>query len=97
MREFRDVKLSMQSQSSDNERATIFAVNRGQENAITLECSFGAISGFEQVAYIEVMTSTANTEDQPDNVKPHTEGKSVSRGARSRKLPALSWHVIRRR
>ena len=40
--EFRDVKLvDAVAVLSDNERElTIFAVNRGQENAITLECSF---------------------------------------------------------
>ncbi|HOB91168.1 MAG: alpha-N-arabinofuranosidase [Bacillota bacterium] len=102
-REFRDVKLvDAVAVLSDNERElTIFAVNRGQENAITLECSFGATSGFELVEHIVLESDdvyAVNTEDQPDNVKPHTEGKSVSRGGKIlAELPALSWHVIRMR
>jgi alpha-N-arabinofuranosidase len=101
-REYKGVKLvdAVSVLSEDERELTVFAVNRDQESAITLECRFGS-ENFDLVEHIVLEhddVNAVNTEDDPDRVKPHTCGKSVAKEGRIvAELSPLSWHVIRMR
>ena len=100
-REYTDVKLVNAAVvlSEDETELTVFAVNRDQESDITLECCFSSAGGMEVIEHIvlengDVMAT--NTEEHPDKVVPHSQGRSVMKSDRLvAEMPALSWHVIR--
>lgn len=78
---------------------TIFAVNRGQEEALRLEGDLRGVSGYRVVAHL-VLEHTdplaANTLAAPDVVKPHAGGDAALDGGQlTATLPRLSWNVIR--
>ncbi|HPZ28976.1 MAG TPA: alpha-N-arabinofuranosidase [Defluviitoga sp.] len=77
---------------------TIFAVNRAQEK-MKFECE---LKGFEDYSVIEHIVlensdlKAVNTEDNPDNVKPHSNGNARNEGEKvMAELSPLSWNVIR--
>jgi len=87
---------------SDNEREiTIFAVNRSQDSPLVLDCSLNNLGEVELIEHI-VLEHTdlkaTNTEENPDNVKPHNQGRTMIKSNRvMSELPALSWNVVRLR
>lgn len=100
-REFKGVKVidAVAVLSEDEREITFFVVNRDQETLITLEIGIGGSSDPELLEHI-VMESddvyAVNTEDHPDNVKPHNFGRSRVQGGKVvAELSALSWNVIR--
>ena len=77
---------------------TIFAVNRAQEK-MEFECE---LKGFEDYSVIEHIVlenddlKAVNTEDNPDNVKPHNNGNAKNDDGKVKAdLSPLSWNVIR--
>jgi len=87
--------------SEDEREITLFAVNRGQDSPIELECNLNNMGDLELIEHLVLehddMKAT-NTEEDPDRVKPHNEGKTLVKDNRVlAKLPALSWNVVRLR
>lgn len=78
---------------------TIFAVNRGQVEALALEGDLRGMPGHRVVEHLvlEHADSLAgNTREQPNAVVPHRRGDAVLRGGMlAARLPRLSWNVIR--
>lgn len=78
---------------------TLFAVNRGQADALPIVVDLRSLPDFEVVEHL-VLThadpNATNTVDQPATVAPHNRGDAtVADGLLSARLPALSWNVIR--
>ena len=87
--------------SEDEREITLFAVNRGQDSPIELECNLNNMGDLELIEHLVLehddMKAT-NTEEDPDRVKPHNEGKTLVKDNRVlAELPALSWNVVRLR
>jgi len=87
--------------SEDERELTIFAVNRCQDSPFELDCTLNNLGEVELIEHLvlehEDMKAT-NTEENPDNVKPHNHGKTLAKGNRVvAELPALSWNVLRLR
>ncbi|MFW5991604.1 MAG: alpha-N-arabinofuranosidase [Halanaerobiaceae bacterium] len=85
--------------NDSKDELTIFAVNRGQEAGLDLTCELQGFEGYDLLEYIVLEhddIKAVNTEDNPDNVKPHRSNRArVDRGRLEVELPALSWNVIR--
>ncbi|HLV09531.1 MAG TPA: alpha-N-arabinofuranosidase [Halanaerobiales bacterium] len=85
--------------SDDETELTIFAVNRNQDSPTELDCSLNNMSGLELLEHIVLEhdeIKASNSEEKPDNVKPHSNGKTrVNENRILAELPALSWNVIR--
>ncbi len=85
----------------NEERAemTVFAVNRGQEEALLLEGNLRDLGGYAVVEHLTLEHANpraANTLAQPDTVTPHTRGDArLADGHLTATLPKLSWNVIR--
>ena len=76
---------------------TLFAVNRDQQDELSLECdlrSFGTLSGVTHTVLDHQDLAAVNTKDaQP--VKPReARGASLDKGRLSVRLPRLSWNVL---
>ena len=87
---------------SDEEREiTLFAVNRSQDSLMELECSLNNMGDLELIEHIVLEhedIKATNTEENPDKVKPHNQGKTLVNGHRAIvELPVLSWNVVRLR
>jgi alpha-N-arabinofuranosidase len=83
----------------EREELALFAVNRGQGEALLLEGDLRALPGYEVVEHLVLAhddPKAINTLAQPHEVWPHPRGDAVCRDGRlTARLPALSWHVIR--
>ncbi|MFY9125904.1 MAG: alpha-N-arabinofuranosidase [Defluviitoga tunisiensis] len=84
--------------NEEKNELTIFAVNRAQDKMV-FECE---LKGFEDYSVIEHIVlensdlKAVNTEDNPDNVKPHSNGNARNEGEKvMAELSPLSWNVIR--
>lgn len=87
--------------SEDEREITLFAVNRCQDSPIELECNLNNMGDLELIEHLVLehddMKAT-NTEEDPERVKPHNEGKTLVKDNRVlAELPALSWNVVRLR
>ena len=89
----------MQPFSPDETGVTVFAVNRSQESHITLECCLSNAGDMKVIEHLVLENddvNATNTEEDPDRVIPHSDGKSVMKSDKLvAEMPALSWHVIR--
>jgi alpha-N-arabinofuranosidase len=87
--------------SDDEREITLFAVNRSQDSLMELECGLNNIGDLELIEHIVLEHAdikATNTEENPDNVIPHNQGKTLVEGDRVlTELPALSWNVVRLR
>jgi alpha-L-arabinofuranosidase len=81
------------------EQATIFAVNRSQDEALPLVGDLRGLPGYRVVEHL-VLThddpGAGNTVAAPDHVQPHADGDAaLTDGQLTATLPRLSWNVIR--
>jgi len=78
---------------------TIFAVNRGQDEALRLEGELRGVAGVRVVEHLvleHAESGMVNTAERPDAVAPHGRGDAAVRDGRlAATLPSLSWNVIR--
>ena len=85
--------------NEEQETATIFAVNRGQEEALTLEADCRGLGEYrvvEHIVYEYGDPDAANTVEEPDKIVPHNRGDAKMDGGRLQAtLSKLSWNVIR--
>src|SRR5919112_161513 len=85
----------------DEERGevTLFAVNRGQDEALLLEGDLQALPGYEVAEHLVLEhddPKAINTLARPHEVWPHPHGDaSLRHGTLTARLPRLSWNVIR--
>lgn len=98
--EFDAVPLLEATATYDEEREalTIFAVNRGQEDALRLEGDIRAFPGYEVVEHLVLRhenPKAVNTLARPAEVAPHGGDAGCQDGALTATLPRLSWNVIR--
>jgi alpha-L-arabinofuranosidase len=81
------------------ETVTIFAVNRDQEDAVSLEGDLRALAGYRAVEHLVLEhddPKARNTAGAPESVAPHGRGDAVlDGGTLTATLPKLSWNVIR--
>lgn len=85
--------------NGEQEELTVFAVNRGGEDALRLEGDLRGIGGYGVVEHLVLEhpdPMAANTAEQPDTVVPHARGDAAwSEGRLTATLPPLSWNVVR--
>jgi alpha-N-arabinofuranosidase len=83
----------------ERERLTIFAINRGQTEALRLEGDLRAVPGYAVVEHLVLEHEhphAINTLERPGEVVPHARGDAALRdGVLVATLPKLSWNVIR--
>ena len=83
----------------DDGSVTVFAVNRGLTEDLSLQGdlrAFGNLRIAEHIVLHHDDVKAVNTEDHPDEVKPtRARGGRMDGGRLSVRLPALSWNVIR--
>ncbi|MGH2330709.1 alpha-N-arabinofuranosidase [Thermoanaerobacter mathranii] len=100
-KDFCDVPILESTAVADenNNKLTIFAVNRDQQNSLLLESE---IRGFEDYKVVEHIVlenenlKATNTKENPFNVVPHNDGNAmIEDGVLKAILPKLSWNVIR--
>jgi alpha-L-arabinofuranosidase len=100
-REFDEVPLLEVVATIDEERGQValFAVNRGQDEALLLEGDLRALPSHEVVEHLvleHLDPKAINTVAQPEEVWPQPRGDALCRDGRlTACLPALSWNVIR--
>jgi alpha-N-arabinofuranosidase len=100
-RDYENVKLveAVAVMADDEKELTIFAVNRDQDSTINQECSINNMGNFNLIEHLVLEhedIKATNTEEDPDNVKPHNNGKTIVNENRVlSELPPLSWNVIR--
>jgi alpha-N-arabinofuranosidase len=87
--------------ADESGEVTLFAVNRDQREALTLELDLRACPGLSAGRHLAVHDSdpdAANTADRPDRVAPRPlDDVKLSGGRATVVLPALSWSMIRLR
>jgi alpha-N-arabinofuranosidase len=99
--QFGDVPMLEATATFDEaaEQLTIFAVNRGQAEALPLEGDLRCLSGYDVIEHLVLEHQNphaANTIDLPNEVTPHARGNAaVQDGCLTALLPRLSWNVIR--
>lgn len=98
--EFDAVPLLEATATYDEEREalTIFAVNRGQEDALRLAGDIRAFPGYKVVEHLVLRhenPKAVNTLARPAEVAPHGGDAGCRDGALTAMLPRLSWNVIR--
>ncbi len=100
-KDFKEVSIldSVTVLNEEDGELTIFAVNRDQEDNLNLRTE---LKGFTDCKVIEHIVlehkdvKAKNTEENPDNVKPHKKGNARIEGeVLIANLPSLSWNVIR--
>ena len=83
----------------NNNQLTIFAVNKDQKNSLDFECELRGFGNYKVVEHLILEHNdlkAKNTAENPDNVKPHSEGDAKIAGdSIAATLPKLSWNVIR--
>ncbi|SIQ02314.1 arabinosylfuranosidase ArfA [Halanaerobium kushneri] len=100
-KDFKDVDLLDQVTifDEDKDELTIFAVNRDTESALELDTQLNGFEDYQVVEHIVLENEdlkAVNTEENPNNVKPHSNGSSEVKGNKlTAELPKLSWNVIR--
>ena len=87
--------------NEEDEELTIFAVNRSQEEHLSLEGDIRGLAEYKVIEHIVLENSdplARNTIDHPGNVQPHSKSKAeFAKGRLLANLPPLSWNVIRLR
>jgi alpha-N-arabinofuranosidase len=87
--------------SDDEREINIFAVNRSQDSLMELECNLNNMDELELIEHIVLEhedIKATNTEENPDNVMPHAQGRTLVEGDKViAELPPLSWNVVRLR
>ncbi len=77
----------------------IFAANRSLEEKLPLEIQLRGFENLKVAEHIVLESKNAtdtNTEENPNNVKPHSRGNAdIQDGKLNAILPKLSWNVIR--
>lgn len=85
--------------NEDNQELTVFAVNRDQEDVLSLECDIRNFKGYTVIEHLVLEhedRKARNTQDRHNNVQPHNGGNAEVRdGLLSAVLSRLSWNVIR--
>ena len=100
-RQFGSVPLleAVAAHDEAGETLTLFAVNRDQEDALTLEGELRAFPGYDVVEHLVLEHAdplAGNTLQRPEAVTPHGRGDATNRdGTLTATLPRLSWNVIR--
>ncbi len=100
-KEFKGVSLLDSVSVIDEETGelTVFAVNRDQEDSLDLACQLTDFADYDVIEHIVMENDdvkATNTEDNPDNVKPHNNGNAKMDGKILKaEIPKLSWNVIR--
>ena len=100
-REFDAVPLleAVATIDEEQDQVTLFAVNRGQDDALLVEGDLRALPGYEVVQHLVLEhddPKAINTLARPHEVKPHARGDAALRdGVLTARLPKLSWNVMR--
>ncbi len=85
--------------NEEREEMAVFAVNRGQTDALPLEGDLRGIAGYgvqEHIVLEHPDRGARNTVEQPREVVPHARGDAeLSDGRLTATLPPVSWNVIR--
>jgi len=84
--------------NEEKEELTIFAVNRGQEDSLQLECDIRNFYGYKVVEHIILDQEDLKKTNQANHqaVAPHSNGDAtIENGVVLAHLPKLSWNVIR--
>jgi alpha-N-arabinofuranosidase len=85
--------------NGEDETATIFAVNRSQDDALNLEGDLRSLPGYRVTEHLILENSNlkaTNTREAPDTVTPRNGGDAqIQDGMLTASLPKLSWNVIR--
>lgn len=85
--------------NQDQAQITIFAVNRNSEENLNLESKLNGFNDYKVIEHIVLEhedIKAVNTENDPENVKPHSNGNaSLENDILTAELPKLSWNVIR--
>lgn len=85
--------------NEEKDELTIFAVNRHQQDSLSLECDIRNFKDYKVVEHIVLeneSTKAANTADHKSNVVPHNRGTArAAEGFVTAELKKLSWNVIR--
>ena len=85
----------------EREQLALFAVNRDQHDALSLEGDLRALPGYEVCAHVVLEHDdprAINSLARPHEVTPHARGDASLRdGVLTARLPRLSWNVIRLR
>jgi alpha-L-arabinofuranosidase len=83
----------------ESETLTLFAVNRSQEGALSVDGDLRSFPGYNVVEHIVLEhedTKARNTAECPNQVTPHNRGNATMHaGCLAAELPKLSWNVIR--
>ncbi|MDP8907732.1 MAG: alpha-L-arabinofuranosidase, partial [Chloroflexota bacterium] len=83
----------------DTDELVVFAVNRHQSEAVELTVDARAFDGhrvLEHSVLADADLEAANTEAQPDRVRPRpVSGATVDGGRLTAMLPPVSWNVLR--
>ena len=99
-RDFTDVPYLDAIVTENGDEATIFAVNRG-EDEMSLECDvkgYGAYDVIEHIVMCDDDKYAKNTASNPDRVTPNSNGNAfLKEGLCKATLKPLSWNVIRLR
>jgi alpha-L-arabinofuranosidase len=99
--EFGEVSLleAVATLNNEDDSLTVFAVNRDQEEPISLEGDVRSFAGYEIVEHLILEhedPKAANTAKHPTSVTPHKgSDAAVMNGRLTALLPRLSWNVIR--
>jgi alpha-L-arabinofuranosidase len=85
--------------NDDSGDLTLFAVNRDQEDSLSLEGDLRSFATYEVVEHLVLQHNdpkATNTAKHPHNVAPHDGGDAAMLNGRlTALLPRLSWNVIR--
>ncbi|MFW6381549.1 MAG: alpha-N-arabinofuranosidase [Bacillota bacterium] len=78
---------------------TIFAVNRSQSQSLDLKAELQGFVDYSVKEHIVLENDdikATNTADNPERVKPHSDGQArIEESSLRAELPSLSWNVIR--
>ena len=100
-RQFGSVPLleAVATHLEEQQSLTLFAVNRDQDESLTLEGDLRAFPGYEVVEHLileHADPTASNTLARPDEVTPHGRGDARCKdGALTATLPRFSGNVIR--
>ncbi|WP_050183794.1 alpha-N-arabinofuranosidase [Domibacillus robiginosus] len=99
-KDFTDVPYldSMSVYNEEDETLTIFAVNRHQQESLSLTGDIRSFEGYKVKEHIVLENNDvkATNKENHSNVVPHNSGDAkVENGQLSAQLPKLSWNVIR--
>ena len=98
-KDFTDVPVMESVAVTEEDRLTVFAVNRSETEPMRLECDARGFLGFRVREHI-VMTHedryAVNSLQNPNNVRPQIlSGAEMDGGKLTAVLPPLSWNVLR--